>query len=339
MFADSFATDLLPRSQQLGAWRGWYEAMFDVTPSSSDDGGFAATNSTWTAHGFTLSRVVSPPNTVKRSNPLIRSNGVDHWVVTLSKQSLSDVEQGDVSFAVPPGTPFILSFGEEMSIRRRTEDERLQLILSRDSFPAIAPLLDAARGTALTTPAGRMLADYMILLEQNVPVLKDEAAARLPNAVQAMLAACVSPTANNAVAAKDQIRLALMERVRRAVHRNLRSPSLGPDKLCREAATSRSQLYRLLEREGGVANYIQRRRLAEGFSLLCDYTNNLSVGKIGELLCFADASTFSRAFRREFGMSPKDVRASSGAGLPPSPLGKNRRDDAAHTFTHCLLAR
>ena len=66
------------------------------------------------------------------------------------------------------------------------------------------------------------------------------------------------------------IDLTLMERVRQAVRRNLRSPSLGPDKLCREAATSRSQLYRLLEGEGGVAHYIQRRRLSESFSMLCD---------------------------------------------------------------------
>ena len=59
----------------------------------------------------------------------------------------------------------------------------------------------------------------------------------------------------------EHIRVTLMERVRQAVRRNLRSPSLGPDKLCREAATSRSQLYRLLENEGGVKSYIQRRRL------------------------------------------------------------------------------
>ena len=46
-----------------------------------------------------------------------------------------------------------------------------------------------------------------------------------------------------------------------AIRRNLRSPSLGPDKLCREAGTSQSQLYRVLEHVGGVANYIKRCRL------------------------------------------------------------------------------
>ncbi|MBI2737793.1 MAG: helix-turn-helix transcriptional regulator [Rhodospirillales bacterium] len=35
------------------------------------------------------------------------------------------------------------------------------------------------------------------------------------------------------------------------------------------------------------------------------------------MLCFADASSFTRAFRREFGMSPKEVRAASPGGLSP----------------------
>jgi AraC-like DNA-binding protein len=116
---------------------------------------------------------------------------------------------------------------------------------------------------------------------------------------------------------------------------DLGSPSLGPDKLCRDAATSRSQLYRLLEGEGGVAHYIQRQRLSESFTLLCDVSNRLPVAKIAELLCFADPSSFSRAFRREFGMSPSDVRAASLAGPAPAPL-KDARYNGVQSFSDCL---
>jgi AraC-like DNA-binding protein len=77
---------------------------------------------------------------------------------------------------------------------------------------------------------------------------------------------------------------------------------------------SRSQLYRVLESEGGAARYIQRLRLLESFAILGDVSNNFPIGKIAEMLCFADASSFSRAFRQEFGTTPREVRATSVAG-------------------------
>ncbi len=147
-----------------------------------------------------------------------------------------------------------------------------------------------------------------------------------------MVCACLAPSADRMAEASGHIDLTLMERVRRAVRKNLRSPSLGPEKLCREAATSRSQLYRLLESEGGVAHYIQRRRLSESFSMLCDPSNNFPIGKVAEMLCFADGSSFSRAFRREFGMSPSDVRAGAVGGSPPMAPPKKSRDQGPAQF-------
>lgn len=329
MLAHHFATDGLPKPQRLDAWRAWYETVFDVTQASNDD--FVAENSTWAIPGLMLSRVASPANLVTRTKSTIRRNSMDHWVITLSKQSVSNVTAGGRSFDVPPGLPFILSFGEEISINRKDAEDRLQLILARDSFPTIAPLLDAARYRALNTPGGRMLADYMLLLEQHMPAVEAEAANRLNDAVQSMLVACVAPLGKKVAAANDQVRLTVMERVRRAVHRNLRSPSLGPTKLCQEAATSRSQLYRLLKDEGGVARYIQRRRLSESLSMLCDVECGLPITQIAEVLCFSDASAFSRAFRREFGMSPRDVRAGAPAGLAPA-AAPNSSEERRHPF-------
>ena len=126
-----------------------------------------------------------------------------------------------------------------------------------------------------------------------------------------------------------------MERVRKAVTKQLRSQALGTSMLCREAATSRSQLYRLLEGEGGVAHYILRRRLSESFAILCDTAHDLSIGQIAEMLCFADASSFSRAFRREFGVMPKEVRAASLSGLSPAPPA-GPDESNVHGFRDCL---
>ena len=67
-----------------------------------------------------------------------------------------------------------------------------------------------------------------------------------------MVEACLAPSADRRVTAGSQINATLLERVRRAVGKHLHSPSLGPANLCREAAVSRSHLYRLLEAEGAL---------------------------------------------------------------------------------------
>ena len=88
--------------------------------------------------------------------------------------------------------------------------------------------------------------------------------------------------------------------------------------LCRELGISRSGIYRLLEAEGGVARYIQRLRLSESFAQLNDPYNRKPIAVIADELGLIDSSSFSRAFRRQFGISPTDAREAGQAGLVPS---------------------
>jgi AraC-like DNA-binding protein len=329
-----FTTRSLPPAEQFEAWRGWYASVFDMMARQTTAEGFRGKAVTWILDGFAFSCVSTPPVSIDRSKTMIRRDPVDHWCVSLSKTSSSEIKIGNGWSTVPAMVPYVYSLGEEASSERSLD--RIQLYLARDSFQTNAPLLDAARGKAFDTPEGRLLADYMLLLERNIPNLPAGDGPKLALAIQAMLGACLAPSADRMAEAGRQIDLTLMARVRQAVRKNLRSPSLGPDKLCREAATSRSQLYRLLEGEGGVVHYIQRRRLSESFTLLCDPSSRFSIGQVAEMLCFADGSSFSRAFRREFGMSPSDVRAGAVGGSPPMPPLKNVVASGIHNFSECL---
>jgi AraC-like DNA-binding protein len=125
--------------------------------------------------------------------------------------------------------------------------------------------------------------------------------------------------------AQGQINATLKEKARRCILRNLRSPQLGLNLLCHELGMSRSSLYRLLESEGGVDRYIQHHRMAESFAQLSDPSNTQPIVVIAYELGMLDPSSFSRAFRRQFGISPTDVREAARAGLAPS-LAPARRD-------------
>jgi AraC-like DNA-binding protein len=163
-----------------------------------------------------------------------------------------------------------------------------------------------------------MLAEYIRLLERQLPNLTDQDALNLPQAIAAMVAACVAPSAGRLTAARGQISVTLKDKARRYILQNLRSDKLGPDTLCRELGMSRSSVYRLLEAEGGLARYIQHLRLSESFAQLSDPSNKKPIAVIADELGLTDPSSFSRAFRGRFGISPTDAREATQAGLIPS---------------------
>jgi AraC-like DNA-binding protein len=153
-----------------------------------------------------------------------------------------------------------------------------------------------------------------------------------------MVAAAVSPSADRVAVAQGQIDAGRKERVRQTVRRHLRTPTLGPTNLGRLVGMSRSNLYRLFEDTGGIARYIQRERLLEAHAVLTDPTTTESISAIAEDLCFADASSFSRTFKREFGHSPGEMRAATFAGLalpatPRGPVPSSAGVDSASCFT------
>jgi AraC-like DNA-binding protein len=335
MIPVKFTTITLPPGKQFEAWHAWYGSLFDTAARNPPSQGFPAKNLTWRAGSFAVSRVTAPAIRTRRTSALIRRNPVDHWVITVNARGAVHLKTPQTALSMPATVPFIISLADEVETSE-SDYVRVQLYLSRDGFQRISGLLDAARATAVNTAEGNLLADYMVLLARYLPDLAPEDGPRLSSAVEAMVGACLAPSSARMANTSKQIDLTLLERVRRAVRRHLRAPSLGPDMLCREAATSRSQLYRLLEGEGGVAHYIQRQRLSESFALLCDVSNTSPIGRIAEVLCFADASSFSRVFRREFGMSPSDVRASSLAGLLPVPRLQEAGQDGINCFSDCL---
>ncbi len=337
MTPETFSTHSLPAKEQLDAWRGWFDAVFDVMPRQSVEECFRAESQLWTLDGCAISRVSAPSLHAARTKALIRRNPVDHWVITLGHRVTTGIVTQNTSLEAPAGTPFVLSLGDEL-VSERGQDERLQLYLARDGFRDIAPQLDAARGMVLDTPLGRLLADYMILLERRLPEMRHEDLPRLTGAIRAMVGACIAPSSDRVAIASAQIDLSRLERVRQAVRRHLHVPSLGPGMLCRLVGTSRSQLYRLLEGEGGVARYIQRQRLLASYAALCDVSNTNQIAAIAEDLCFQDASSFSRAFRQEFGMSPRDVRASCVTGVVPVAHLKDRVGTESRSLGDCLRA-
>lgn len=331
-----FSTQPLAAKDQRTAWAEWFQPVFDVSDEHSDEAeGFQAEYSVWNFGDLALTWVSAPATRTVRSATHLRRSPIDHWVISYCQTGPTAVITNGLELKAKPGVPFVWSLGQS-SDSRRAASERLQLYLPRDSFSDIGGLLDEVVGSVMDGGPGQLLVEYLLLLRHSLPNLTPEEAARLADPIRAMVAACIAPSADRSQRAQPQIQVALFEKVRRAVSENLHSPSLGPEKLCRETAMSRSQLYRVLESEGGVARYIQRCRLSEGFSILSDVSNTLPIADVAARLCFDDPSSFTRAFKREFGVTPMDVRTSSRSGILAVKERQRPASRQSRNFFDCL---
>jgi AraC-like DNA-binding protein len=86
-------------------------------------------------------------------------------------------------------------------------------------------------------------------------------------------------------------------------------PSLTPASIAAQLSVSLRQLYRAVTGTDSPAARIRRRRLERAAELLTAGREGGQVEKIAQDCGFASAEYFSRAFRREFGLSPRAYRA------------------------------
>jgi len=330
MTPDTFATQPLGPRDQFEAWRQWFAPVFDVVPKNGFYSEFPAEVHVWRLGGLAMSRTSAPPVDVVRTKRHLRHEPVDHWIISYCARGAHSAVTAGTVLEVPARVPYLWSLGQEF-LHERTHADRVQFILARDAFQDIAPLLDAACGSTLDTPLGHLLGDYMIALENRLPALTQAELPQLGSAVGAMVAAAVAPSAERVAIARRQIDVGRKERVRQAVRKHLRTPTFSPTILCRLVGMSRSNLYRLFEDMGGVAGYIRRERLLEAHAVLTDPAATQPVSAVAEDLCFTDASSFGRAFKREFGHSPGEVRSAARAGLalavPPRRVAPSAGDD------------
>lgn len=303
----AFSVAELPLAAQFRAWHEYCGPVIEMVEPLGSGPSFPARCTSWKFGPFALSAVLTPSVRYRRTRREIRRDYLDHWVISITRRGThSMLTEAGVSTA-PAGLPYLFSLADAFE-GQRSDIDWLCLFVPRETFPELGLVIDRCRQLPLEGGMGQLLACYLEALDARLPGMTEAELPRLVAATRAMVAACVVPSAENREAAAVQLGWARRERVRQIIRQNLRSPRLTPNRLCRMVGMSRSQLYRMFEPSGGVTRYIQAERLREAHRALSDSEANRDIHEIAEDLGFFDASTFSRAFRREFGCTPSDVR-------------------------------
>ncbi|MBD9372374.1 helix-turn-helix domain-containing protein [Rhizobium sp. ARZ01] len=288
--------------------------MVDLSGTKEAMADFHGSQILWDLGGIGFSRIMTGAVSFSSRPAHLQSRPLDHWVMTLLLSGHTTTTTPTHSFDCRPGIVQVHPLGRTFH-GKASDSEMLMLWIPRDFCRDIARVLDSAEFSILDTAMGRMFAAFMIGLGNQAACLRQDELPQLLAATREMILACVAPNRAYTEDAQRAIFALLLERARQFIQNNLYSQKLGAEMLMRELAISRTRLYRLFEPAGGVNRYIQHRRLLDAHSVLADPNENRKILEIAEQRGF-DGAEFSRAFRREFGYSPSDVRKGERASMP-----------------------
>ncbi len=320
-----FTTAGLAPRLQFDAWRHQVVPYLDVSPPRGGQG-FEARGTMLRFGPFLLYAARLPAYDYARPASRIRRDNLDHWMIALCRRGTQRQRSGDTVMAFTPGVPVVLGMALPFIAERSGEQvDWVALHVARDALPELEPSLEAALCRPLDSLPGRLLGDFLGRLADG---LDDVLARDLPHlaaAAQALLAAALRPGDIRAVPQIERLQLA---RLKRLVRENLGAATLRPGRLAAMAGMSRSRLYRVFEPLGGVAQFIQRERLHQARRMLANPAERRDIAELAEATGFFDPSSFSRAFRREFGCTPREARLAALAGMPAAGPDGRRADGA-----------
>ena len=321
---------------RLDAWNGVLSDLTEVRPKQKCDDFIAR------LEGYDLKQAVfgqtwGPGFDVCRDKKKLATNMADPIVVYFCAAQSWDAwgkgpvnNPGDVMFA-DYTRPFLTKFAPGFFAKTGIFFDR-QLLEERLSD------LDNLHGRFI--PAADARARLFIrtakLIQQSLAHQYESDGPLLARHFADLFSACLKPKQARNEIENNALQDAKRLMVQAFIEANLRDPNLGPAMICAQCGLSQSRLYELIPGQGGVANYIWGRRLARAAEDLREPSMaQQSVLMISENLGFSTASHFSTAFKRKFGIGPRDWRRGP---FDPAQAQKAQGLDPANGSNHlCRL--
>ncbi|HLG84924.1 MAG TPA: helix-turn-helix domain-containing protein [Bradyrhizobium sp.] len=255
-----------------------------------------------------------------RTSRHVARDGMDHYQVTLCLEGHVSYAAGRRSVEMRPGDLCLLDMAQpsrtSVSADRASKSSRaLSLLLPRS---ALAPLLAAPDGSDASLIAGR--SPHAQRLAAHFIAAYAGEGGTTSSALAAGIADAVGSARHAAEAVDQGNRTLLLAAIKRHIEANLHTDAVSVAQLCRDFGMSRATLYRLFEPEGGLSRYISDRRLDLAFARLASSTG--ASPRLLDLaldLHFSTDSTFVRAFRRRFGLTPGEVKRLAAARQQGEP--------------------
>ena len=305
------STSRMEPEQAFDHWCGQFGGLRQIRASSQSRAAFRAGAELWQLGSMVLGKMTTPARQRVRTPVMCARDGFDHWTFRVLLSGEVVLRKSGTVERLGPGE---LQFGtlRDESDETWSDGEWVSLLLARDAFPRTSAGLERLPKGVLHGPSARLFRDFILSLARNVPDLATKEVPAIEQAVRTLIDTTILSSLPDGTTLKSGKAVLQHTLVLRVIDRKIGSARLNPQMICDLTGVSRSALYRMFDDAGGVAAYIQRRRLQLVLSDL-ERPETLSepIAAIAGRWGFFCISSFNRAFRRAYGMTPREARATA----------------------------
>lgn len=339
-----FTTESYPAHQRVSAWRGTLERLsLHVRRIDSHAHVHGTVSSAVSPQGLTFARISSGPQELSyqnanRSGAICLSLHLEGEAVLVDEARETSIDSGDIVFG-PTGASGGLSL--------QSDFRQLLVTIPREVFRSRLP-------TPLSLKVGRLPGDCGIgrvfsgMLESVADKIDRLTAAQLRPIEIALSEFLVSNLADAQLDATLPDRLGgigneatHLHHVSQHIENRLSDPGLCVDAVADHIGVSTRYLQKLFESTGETfTHYVRLRRLERcRVDLVNPLFAHLSIGDICFRWNFSDAAHFSRAFREQYRVSPREYRREIGATISKKVLLHTNRGWPGSSRTAIELPR
>ena len=331
-----FNTQALPNAQRYDAWRDSISVVFgyelDESVAATD---FFAEIDSALFSPFVLSSFRADAARYERDAARIARDGLDMVIIQFAMKGPCHIRGPLAQADCEVGDIIIMDTSQPIQTWHE-QQHNLTLSIPRQDLDDYCLGVERAHLSVLPaqTPMAVLMRSHMQAMYQQAGHLTRHEARALVVPTLALAGAVINSTLGEALDDCLPTKAVTRTRANQIIEKLLPEPELTIAQIAAQVACSRSRLYALYKDEGGVAAYIQRRRMQVVASKLqsARYQSH-SISAIAYTTGFRNISSFNRAFRSRFGMKPKDMRQQSRLAQPRSgPLVQPGATDASRAY-------
>lgn len=295
--------------------RHWHETIaatyFPLDLRFAEADRFAGELSLWDLGDVSLSRHASEPLEYRRMENHLRGERDEHFLITLPVRSEVFFSQCGKDVRCRPGglilershEPYVFSHSEaaDLWVVKVSAAALAGRVRQPDRFCSLQ--FDATHG------GGGLFADMLELIPRRVENQSEELKTTVGRQLVELLVLALKEDERTLTSGATAVRAAHLSRIEACVRGRIGDSALDPEAIARACGISVRYLHELFrDADRTLGEWIRDQRLEACREALGDPAGNQTVAEIAYRWGFGGQAQFSRAFKAQFGVPPRDYR-------------------------------